>query len=145
MLYDLGSGNDRERFSKAAESLLERRSRCELTERKPSRSMAQNRYLHVILAYFAAQTGYSLEEVKTLCFKRGVNAELFEVEREGWRGRKVKALRSVSALSTGELSVAIDRFRNWSAQSLGLYLPGPDDKAFLFYAEQEAERNKEFI
>jgi len=116
----------------------------ELKRRHPQRTMAQNKYLHVLLGYFASQTGYSLDEVKTDWFKRHCNRELFEKERVNARGKTVKYLRSTSDLTTAECTMAIERFRNWSAAEADIYLPSPHEDQFLLHCEQEIERYKEF-
>ena len=48
-------------------------------------------------------------------------------------------------LSTGEMTISIDRFRNWSAAQAGIYLPAANEHQMLIYAQQEIESNKEFV
>lgn len=116
----------------------------EVKKRFPQRSSNQNRYLHVILGYFASQTGYSLDEVKQDWFKRHCNSEIFVRERVNARGKVVKYLRSSADLTTAEMTLAVERFRNWSAAEGQIYLPAPNEEQFLLHCEQEAERFKEF-
>ena len=54
-------------------------------------------------------------------------------------------LRSSAELTTAEMSLSIDRFRNWSASVAGIYLPSANEQQMLVYAQQEIERNREFI
>lgn len=117
----------------------------DLTEKKPQRTRQANAYLHVILSYFASQTGNTLEWVKREYYKILVNPTTFIRERDDpWLGR-VKYLRSSVDLDTGEMALTIDRFRNWSASEAGIYLPSPDENRLLELAEMEIERNKEYL
>lgn len=61
------------------------------------------------------------------------------------KGKEVTYLRSSAELTTGEMTLSIDRFRNWSASVAGIYLPAANEQQMLIYAQQEIERNKEFI
>lgn len=42
------------------------------------------------------------------------------------------------------MSVAIERFRNYSANN-GLYLPSAEEKAFLDHIKNELEKSKEYL
>ena len=57
----------------------------------------------------------------------------------------ITCLRSSADLSTAEMTLSIDRFRDWSSAVAGIYLPAAGEKEMLIYAQQEVERNKEFI
>ena len=116
----------------------------ELTEKKPKRSLPQNAYLHVLLGYFAAQTGNTLEWVKREYYKKLVNPTIIRTKEDRYMG-VVKYLRSSADLDTAEMTATIDRFRNWSAGEAGIYLPAPDEERLLQLAQIEIERNKEFI
>lgn len=117
----------------------------EIKKKSPIRSQAQNRYLHVILGFFGAEYGMSMEEVKVDLYKRTCNREIFERKAVNKHGKEITYLRSTSDLSSAEMSLSVDRFRNWSSAVAGIYLPAPNEEAFLAYCEQEIERNKEFI
>lgn len=53
-------------------------------------------------------------------------------------------IRSSADLSTAEMSTAIDRFRNYSADN-GLYLPQPNELVYLQEIEKELETLKEHL
>ena len=101
--------------------------------------------LHLLLGYFASQHGCSLGEAKIDFYKRTCNRDLFERRAVNRQGREVTYLRSSAELTTGEMTLSIDRFRNWSAAVAGIYLPAANEQQMLIYAQQEIERNKEFI
>lgn len=54
-------------------------------------------------------------------------------------------LRSSADLTKEEMTLSIDRFRNWSSSVAGIYLPSPEDGEMMIYMMQEVERNKEFL
>ena len=117
----------------------------DLTEKNPHRTLLQNAYLHVLISYFACQTGNTAEWVKREYYKKLVNPSLFIREREDPFMGKVKYLRSSADLTTEEMSLSIDRFRSWASESAGIYLPSPDEGRLISLMEMEIERNKEFI
>lgn len=138
MLYDLSDYVARERFTRRCSSLAEKGSRVELRE-IANRTLSQNAYLHVILGYFAMETGYTLDFVKRNYFKSVCNADLFVTEVDGKFGRAT-VLRSTSELTKEQMSVAIDRFRNWSSAEAGIYLPEANEQEFLRSIEKELDK-----
>ena len=78
-------------------------------------------------------------------FKKLVNPATFIREREDRFLGKVKYLRSSSDLDRDEMTLCIERFRNWSSAQAGIYLPSPDEGRLISLMELEIERNKEFI
>lgn len=145
MIFNLSNEFEHERFKEYVNKLYKGKAIVEVKKRLPNRSSSQNRYLHLLLGFFACETGYSLDEVKVDFFKRLCNKQIFEETKVNKKGYEVKSLRSSSTLSTGEMTTAIERFRNWSSSERGIYLPSPNEHQFLVYIEQEIERNKEFI
>lgn len=127
------------------EKLIKEGKVFDLTEKKPQRTLSQNSYLHVLLSYFACQCGETAEYVKREYFKKLVNPSLFIREKDDRFLGRVKYLRSSADLTTGEMTLCIDRFRDWASQSAGIYLPSPDEGRLISLMEMEIERNKEFI
>jgi hypothetical protein len=145
MLLDLSNPLDVEKIKTRVDFLIKKKKVVDLTEKKPQRSIQQNRYLHVILGYFGCQTGDTLEYVKREYFKILVNPTLFIIEKQDKFLGKIKILRSSSDLNTEEMTTAIERFRNWSAGEAGVYLPSPEDSLQVQQMEIEIEHNKRFI
>lgn len=127
------------------EQLAAKGCTVELTEKKMKRSLPQNAYLHLLLGYFACQTGNTLEWVKKAYYKRLCNRELFVEEKDDAYLGRVEYLRSSSTLNTEEMTLSIERFRNWSASVAGIYLPEPMDTAMLQEMQMEVERYKYYI
>ena len=107
--------------------------------------MRQNSFLHVALGYFAAQTGNTLEYVKQYYYKRLVNPDIFRRERDDKYLGHIEVWRSSASLTHEEMSLSIDRFRNWSASEAGIYIPSPDDARLVQLMEIEIEKYKEYI
>ena len=123
--------------------------RFELKAKQDKRSISQNSYLHLILTWFGLETGYTLEEVKQDIFKKIVNsATFYEGEFEGKiKGLKVERWRSTASLDTLEMTLAIDRFRDFSSRECGIYLPEPSDLVSLQELENEISKfnNQQYL
>lgn len=145
MIYNTSNPLDKANFMLRAKKLAESGVIVDLTEKKPRRSLPQNKYLHVILAYFGTQTGNTLEWVKQQYYKKLVNPDLFIREKEDKYLGRIKVLRSSADLDMAEMSLSIDRFRNWSAHEAGVYIPAADEAILIQQMEIEIERSKEFL
>ena len=145
MLYDLSNSLQRENFKVRVNKLYKDNKTVELTEKKPIRTLPQNRYLHLILGFFSSQYGCDLEYAKKNYFKILCNKEIFIREIDDKYLGKIKTLRSSSELDTSEMTIAIERFRNWSASEAGIYLPDANEEDMLTFAQQEIERCKQYL
>lgn len=101
------------------------------------RSLNQNSYLHLILAYFGSEVGYTLEEAKTL-YKR-VNSDIYLYEKNG-----AKFLKSSADLSKEDMMKSIDRFMQYSEEQ-GVPLPKSDNQDFLDLATNTVEAHKNYL
>jgi len=54
-------------------------------------------------------------------------------------------LRSSRDLDTGEMTTAIERFRNWAAAEADIDLPAPDDLQWIEYIEREMQHKKAWL
>lgn len=144
MLYDLKNPLDRDRFKRRCNALFLKQGMV-LLEEKTQRSSQQNRYLHLLLGYLAMETGNTLDYVKEVFYKRAANKELFVREKEDEILGKVEYLRSSADLSKEEMTLSIDRFRDWSSQTAGIYLPTANEQEFLASIEYEMSRYKQWI
>lgn len=115
--------------------------RFELKAKNERRSISQNSYLHLILSWFGIETGHTLEEVKQDIFKKHVNQNLFyEGEFDGVV--TIQRWRSTANLDTREMTLAIDRFRNFASKDFGIYLPEPNDLTSIQEIENELSKRK---
>lgn len=127
------------------EKLIEKKAVIEIKKKSPNRSLSQNNYLHLLISYFACETGYMTDEVKYEIFKKECNYELFKEVVVNKKGNEITRMKSSSQLDSSEMTTAIERFRNYAMAKAGVYLPSPNEDQFLLHIRQEIERNKEFI
>lgn len=125
--------------------LIGRKKIVTISEQKAQRSLSQNRYLHLILSWFACEYGCSLDEVKIDFFKRGVNPQTFCRKKVNKQGIEVEYLKSTRELDTSEMTLCIERFRNYASTKAGIYLPDANDRNMLFFIEKEIKKNEEYL
>ena len=142
MIYDLNDPHDVNRFSCRANKLIDKKKTVELRE-ITTRSLRQNNYLYLILTAFAIETGYSVECVKQNFFKMKCNENIFVQTVDGIFGTEI-TLRSSASLTKAEMTIAIDRFRNWSANN-GYYLPEPNETETLRKIAVEQSKIKQYL
>ena len=145
MIFNLNNSFEHDRFKEYVNQLYKQKAIVEVKKKLPNRTLAQNSYLHLLLGYFGGEYGCSLGEAKIDFYKRTCNRDLFERKTVNKKGNEVTYLRSSAELTTGEMTLSIDRFRNWSASVAGIYLPAANEHQMLIYAQQEIQRNQEFI
>jgi len=145
MLYNLSNIIDRERFRRKCEALLTKKEVAELTSKK-SRSLKQNSYLHVLIAYFATETGNTKTYVKDEYFKKLVNHNIFIIRKyDELLKRETTELLSTRDITQSDMAIAITRFRNWSSLEADIYLPEAHEKEYLQACEVEISKHKEYI
>lgn len=145
MIFNLNNPHEHSKYKEYVNKMFQQKAIVEVKKRLPNRTLKQNSYLHLLLAFFACETGYSLDEVKLDYFKKTCNHDLFKREKINKQGATITYMRSSSELTTGEMTTAIERFRNYSQAQAGIYLPSPNENEFLIHIQQEIEKSKEFI
>lgn len=145
MIFNLKYSNDVKAAYAYLENLENHQARVEIVKKNPIRSLAQNRYLYMVLGYYATEFGYTIDEVKFRLFKIKCNPEIFIRKRSNKRGDEVEYVRSSAELTTAEMNTAIERFRNWSSMECQFYIPAPNETQFLEFVEREIERYKEYV
>lgn len=146
MLYDNSNPLQKANFLARANLLAERGEVVELRSKR-QRSLNQNAYLFVLLSYFGCQYGETSDFVKEEYFKRLVNPDIFIRDKrfDKFLKREVYICRSTADLTMEEMSICIDRFRNWSSKEAGIYLPTAEEGALLRMCEVEISRTERFI
>ena len=145
MNYDLRNKQDRLRFLRYANSLLRnQRSNVKLLD-VSSRTLKQNRYLHVLCRILALDTGVTEQYAKDVYFKGFSNPDMFLKESvDPVTGAKIKYVKSSRDLTVTEMSKALNNFRYWAEQN-GYYLPEAsfdDDGEITFASETDEEMFK---
>lgn len=143
MLYDLSNPHHADQLRRRVEDAIGKgEGVVEYVERKPQRTMQQNKYLHLIIQLFASEYGETAEFVKEQYFKLAANRDIFLRHRNDKLAGIVTILRSSRDLTTDEMTKAIERFRDWSSANAGIYLPSADEHRLIEMAEVEVSRNK---
>ena len=145
MIFNLENEWEVPKFKEYVNKLFVKKARVEVKEKHPGRTLAQNSYLHLLLGYFGSEYGCSLDEAKIDFYKRTCNRSLYERKTINKKGQEITYLRSSAELTTEEMSMSIERFRDWSASVAGIYLPSANEHQMLAYAEQCIEQNKQFL
>ena len=142
MVYDLKT--QKEKFLLKVANLLDKQATVELSE-KNYKSVQQNRYLHLIITWFAIENGYEIEFVKQEYYKKLSNSEIFLVKKwDKFTEKEIDFLRSITDVTKEEMTLSIERFRIWSAKN-GTYLPDSNEREFLKHIELEAQKHKEYL
>lgn len=145
MIFNLANPYELDKYKEYVNTLFKKKAIVEVKEKKKNRTLPQNKYLHVLLSYYASFSGESTEDVKYKYYKRECNKDIYIQRKVNKFGKEVERTRSSSELDTGEMSLSIDRFRNWSASVAGLYLPSPQEHDYILHCMQVIEENKEFV
>ena len=145
MTFNLQNPLDAQNARVRLEYLISHKKVIELTEKKPKRTLSQNAYLHLLLGYFASQTGLTLEWVKQQYYKKLCNPDIYIGEKDDMFLGRVKYVRSSAELRTDEMNLSIERFRNWSSSEAGIYLPDPTRQAEIDAMQIEVERYKVYL
>lgn len=143
MIYDTSNRIAKEQAKTRFKWLLSNNKTITLSEKRKSRSVSQNAYLHLILSAFGLEFGYTENEVKQYIFKEHVNSDIF------YNGDKynivvIKDWRSSADLNTKEMTTAIERFLNYSAEN-GFKLPEPSDLIWLDEIKNNVDNNKQYL
>ena len=140
MFYDLTNPMELRAAEARFNFLVSKGKRITLVEKRKKRTYQQNRYLHLLLGWFAIETGFSLLESKHLYKLQ--SKEIFIYTKKG-----VKFVRSSADLNTEEMTLSIERFRDYSNTTAGIYLPAANENELLNNIENELSRyeNKVYI
>ena len=145
MMYNTKNPLEVQNLRLKIEKLIENQSMVEVVEKK-AKTLQQLKYLHTILAYFGLQTGNTIDEVKTCYFKRIVNKGLFVGKKhDDLLGTDREYLISTANITKEELYEAIERFRNWSSNVAGIYIPSSEEYIALLQIEHDIQNSKQYL
>lgn len=146
MIFNTKNKIDAEKAKNRLNWAIENNKRIEIIVKRFKRTNNQNRYLHLLLNYFALETGETLEYVKQNIFKRMVCKSIFIYDYKNPKTKEISnRCKSSADLNTKEMTDAIDTFRNFSSKEAGIYLPEANEHEFLDSVENEIENNKQYL
>ena len=147
MIFDTSNIIERQKSINYHNKLLEKKGVIEIIDKK-LRTLNQNSYLHVIIAHLAMDKGYDCEYTKLHFYKKEANKDLFPIVGEKINfvtGEIDPVYKSSSKLTKEEMTLSIERFRNWSATVANCYLPSSDEREFLQHIQIEMKKQEEFL
>lgn len=133
MKYNLENSIEVKKAKAHLDKLIEKQQVVDIKKVVPSRSNPQNRYLHLLIHAFGNHFGWTAKEAKELY--KHINNDIYRYEKQG-----VMFYRSSADLNVDEMTVSIDRFREYSAEQ-GYPLPLATDEAWLIELDNEIERS----
>lgn len=128
MKYDLKKEIDQQNIRTYLDKLIETESKCELKKVYPKRGIPQNSYLHKLITIWGLEFGYFVGEAKDE-IKRALGYTYTKEVVIPGTGEIVTRVffKQTSKMDSKELSIFIDKFRDWSSATCGLYLPSVND------------------
>lgn len=123
MKYNLERSYDVQRANEYLSKLIKDKVCVELKKVVRKRTNLQNAYLHVLFSLWGNNFGLFLNEAKQY-----IKEQLgYTYEKKGH-----KFLVETSKMDAAELTIFIDKFRDWSSITCSYYLPSPDE----YYLDQ---------
>lgn len=144
MIYNAQNGIEVNRAMEKIKYFIAKEQTFELKAKRERRTISQNSYLHLLFSWFALETGYTTDEVKQDIFKKIVNPNTF-YEGEFGSIIKIERWRSTASLNTEEMTLCIDRFRDYASKEAGIYLPEPTDLVMIRQLEIEVTNNQQYL
>ncbi|RLD22925.1 MAG: hypothetical protein DRI71_06650 [Bacteroidetes bacterium] len=138
MLYDLNTPIGISQYQSRSKYLLEKKCKVDLTEKRSKKTINQNNYIHLIMAYFGTQIGFNKREVEQLVKK--LNHDMFHYEKKG-----LDLYRSLADLDTSEMSKVIDKFIKYAQDEVGVSIPDPTDAPYLDQCQNQIESSQSFV
>lgn len=146
MIYNTENPLERARADKRYKYLTDNNKLIELSE-KTIANVSQKNYLHLIIRFLAFELGEQEDYVKDYYYKEMANSDIFVTLKNDIRTGQVnvKCLRSTSDLTKEEMTLSIDRFRTFSSDVCEVYLPSPNEEAYVKSLISELDRNRKFM
>jgi len=141
MILDLKQPFDRTKAVEKFDWMVKNEKRIELKTVGKKRSISQNNYLHLMLTWYACETGFTIEESKRIY--KLMNKDVYIYEKNG-----VSFLKSSADLTTIETEQCNKRFRHKVNQELGLYIPEPNEPNYLNWVKEvnnQRESKREYL
>ena len=88
---------------------------------KTTRTIQQNRYLHLIIGMMAKELGYDAEELKEIIKFKFLKEEVVDENS----GEVYPYIKSTAKLTKDEFSDLVDSIKHWSSDEFGIILPDP--------------------
>lgn len=138
MRYQLKNLNEAHEAFEYLNTLVAGENIVDIKKVSPKRTLSQNNYYHLLLGIFGLESGYTIEEAKTL-HKREVCPDIFVYEKND-----KKFLKSSADLTTEEMSKSIDKFKLYAGEQ-GIELPEATNEEQMIYYQNLIEKNNVYL
>lgn len=146
MIYDAEKQIDVQRAIEKIKYFIAKKQIFELNAKRVSKTYSQLKYAHLIMGWFAWEYGEKTEYIKLEYFKKLVNPDIFMFEFINRKTAEVRIeYKSLADISKDEMTLAINRFRDYASKEAGIYLPEPNDLVSMRQIELEIENNKQYL
>ncbi|MBS3993157.1 MAG: hypothetical protein KGZ87_05530 [Bacteroidetes bacterium] len=146
MIYNPINEIDVQRSVDKLKYFIEKKKVFELKQKQVSKTYPQLKYVHLIMGWFALEYGETVEYIKLEYFKKLVNPEIFEYEFINRKTGEIRTeYKSLADVTKDELTLAINRFRDYASKEAGIYLPEPSDLTIMQQIEIELTNNKQYL
>ena len=146
MIYDPEKPIDIQNAITKIKYFIDKKAVFELKRKQVSKTYPQLKYVHLIISWFALEYGETIEYIKLEYFKKLVNPETFKYE---FINRKTGEIRieykSLANITKDEMTLSINRFRDYSSKEAGIYLPEPRDLALMQEIEIQIKNNQQYL
>lgn len=126
MKYDFSKGTyPKQKALEYLHKLIKDGSKASLTKIHPKRSTDQNSYLHVLFRLWGNNFGYTIDEAKQT-IKGALHYTYLQKRLYGEFALSDEMFYcKTSKMDSKELTIFIEKFRDWSAITCEFYLPSP--------------------
>lgn len=146
MIYNPEKEIDVQRAAEKFKYFVKHNKVFELSAKKVPKTYPQLKYAHLIMGWFAWEYGETLEYIKLEYFKKLVNPKIFEYEFVNRKTGEIRIeYKSLADISKEEMTLAIDRFRDYSSKEAGIYLPEPNDLTLMREIEIQLKNNEQYL
>lgn len=146
MIYNPEKQIDIQRAIEKIKYFIAKKQMFELKTKRVYKTYPQLKYAHLIMSWFAWEYGETTEYIKLEYFKKLVNPETFEFEFINKKTGEIRIdYKSLANISKEEMTLCINRFRDYSSKEAGIYLPEPNDLVMMRQIELEIENNKQYL
>jgi hypothetical protein len=137
VLFDFTKELDIKKARENLEKMITNKSKGELKLFRELRTLDQNAYLHVCLAVFCKEIGYTRNEaLEAFSY---LLPELMRIDKNG-----MNFTRSTTTMDTKEMGELIDKIREICLDQLGIYIPESEEYLInQFEIEQELRNSRE--
>jgi len=130
MIYDLSTKLGIDRFNAKSDFFIKKGAIVDLSEKKPKRTLDQNRLMWLFLACISNETGNNKDFLHEFFKQKFLGMKNIAV-----LDSNIQIAVSTTKLNTAEMTNYLNRIQEFANTELGILLPNPDDLNFNDFYE----------